>query len=402
MKKKIAILGCGTTGIHLAYELLSERRFEVTIFTPQSSDEVRTGRIRSTQVHFSSTIAREHRYHMPEWPNVQELSAVHISVGGQTLFAGPLDKPAYSVDQRLYFSECMRDLEQQGVRFVYQKVSFDELSRLVEQFDLVEDCTGRFGPVAPFPVDVTLSPISSPLRKCNVGYFLGVKTAEPVGIIAHIIPSEGELFEIPALTEHGPVTILFVEAVPGGKLDVFDKTQHEHDFCSIILDLTESFFPEIHERIHVPQFRLCDDGAYLRVAIRPKVHTPYCAVNGKWVVGCGDSVVLNDPIAGQGDNTCSYMSEELFFALMEDIDSTWGESTFKRYWEKTKPYVKHVISWSNAMMQPLPKHILSMIMEGSENHAVARRIANWFRIPSSAYNDFFHENEIHQNAWGEK
>ncbi len=128
MKKKIAILGCGTTGIHLAYELLSERRFEVTIFTPQSSDEVRTGRIRSTQVHFSSTIAREHRYHMPEWPNVQELSAVHISVSGQTLFAGPLDKPAYSVDQRLYFSECMRDLEQQGVRFVYQKVSFDELS----------------------------------------------------------------------------------------------------------------------------------------------------------------------------------------------------------------------------------------------------------------------------------
>ncbi len=245
-------------------------------------------------------------------------------------------------------------------------------------------------------------PFRPRFASATLGYFLGVKTAEPVGIIAHIIPSEGELFEIPALTEHGPVTILFVEAVPGGKLDVFDKTQHEHDFCSIILDLTESFFPEIHERIHVPQFRLCDDGAYLRVAIRPKVHTPYCAVNGKWVVGCGDSVVLNDPIAEQGDNTCSYMSEELFFALMEDIDSTWGESTFKRYWEKTKPYVKHVISWSNAMMQPLPKHILSMIMEGSENHAVARRIANWFRIPSSAYNDFFHENEIHQNAWGEK
>ncbi len=53
------------------------------------------------------------------------------------------------------------------------------------------------------------------------------------------------------------------------------------------------------------------------------------------------------------------------------------------------------------MMQPLPKHILDMIMKGSENPAVARRIANWFRIPSSAYNDFFHENDIHQNTWGE-
>ncbi len=37
---------------------------------------------------------------MPEWPNAQELHAVHVSVGGHTLFAGPLDKPAYSVDQR--------------------------------------------------------------------------------------------------------------------------------------------------------------------------------------------------------------------------------------------------------------------------------------------------------------
>ncbi len=35
MKKRIAILGCGTTGIHLTYELLSERRYDVTIFTPQ-------------------------------------------------------------------------------------------------------------------------------------------------------------------------------------------------------------------------------------------------------------------------------------------------------------------------------------------------------------------------------
>ncbi|GMA61322.1 styrene monooxygenase [Alicyclobacillus fastidiosus] len=386
----------------MAYQLLTTHQFDVTIFTPQSADEVRTGRIRSTQVHFSSTIARERLYRMPTWPNAQELTSVHVSVGGETFFAGSLDKPAYSIDQRLYFSECMADLQRQGVHFVYAKVSSEQLSGMVESFDLVVDCTGRSGPVAPFPLDSSMPKIATPLRKCSVGYFLGVENAKPVGILAHILPGEGELFEIPALTEVGPVTILFVEAVPGGQLDVFHRAHHAQDFCSIMLDITESFFPEIRNRLTREQFSLCDDHAYLRVAVRSEVHIPYCEVNGRFVVGCGDSVVLNDPITGQGDNTASYLTEQLFCALLDDASREWDETTFQSYWEKSKPYVNHVVSWSHAMLRPLPEHILGMIMEGRTNQAVADRIANWFRTPSSAYNDFFYKDEIHENGGHEQ
>ncbi|TCP29395.1 2-polyprenyl-6-methoxyphenol hydroxylase-like FAD-dependent oxidoreductase [Scopulibacillus darangshiensis] len=394
MNKKIAILGCGTAGIHLAYELLSKPYFEVTIFTKETAEEIRSGRVRSTQVHFSPALTREERYHMPNWQEAKKLHTVHISVGGKTLFSGHLDNHAQSVDQRLYFSECMNDLEQKGVHFVYQKVTADQLTQLAESYDLIVDCTGRSGPVAPFQLNRGFEQPKSPLRKCSAGYFHGVRHAEPAGIIAHIIPGEGELFEIPAYTEHGQTTVLFVEAIPGGKLDVFNRVRHAIDFKTAMIDLTESFFPEIRERMDLEVLDLCDEQAFIRTAIRPKVHLPYCTVNGKTVIGCGDSVILNDPITGQGDNTASFVTEQLFLSLIEDLDSGWNEATAEKYWERIKPYVTHVIGWSNAMMKPLPDHVLGMIMQGAEDSAVAAHIAKWFEHPTTAYNDFFEKNGV--------
>jgi flavin-dependent dehydrogenase len=64
-----------------------------------------------------------------------------------------------------------------------------------------------------------------------------------------------------------------------------------------------------------------DDLAYVRIAIKPEMYIPYTMVDNTLVLGCGDSVVLNDPITGQGANTASYCAEQLYATLMEYIDS---------------------------------------------------------------------------------
>ncbi|WP_373921345.1 styrene monooxygenase/indole monooxygenase family protein [Peribacillus muralis] len=36
------------------------------------------------------------------------------------------------------------------------------------------DCTGKNGPLFPFPLETELSPFPAPQRKCIVGYFAGI------------------------------------------------------------------------------------------------------------------------------------------------------------------------------------------------------------------------------------
>lgn len=73
-----------------------------------------------------------------------------------------------------------------------------------------------------------------------------------------------------------------------------------------MLEVVKTYFPAVHERTNRQEFRLCDDQGYMQIAIKPVVRKPYLLVDGKLILGCGDSVVLNDPITGQGSNTTSY------------------------------------------------------------------------------------------------
>lgn len=114
MKKSIAIVGSGTAGLQLAYALKDD--FDITIFESRTPDQIQNGRIMSSQVHSPSTKEREKYLGMPKWGTPQQqLECVNVLMGDQKLFTGYLEKPGMSVDQRLYYSDCMRDLEQKGV-----------------------------------------------------------------------------------------------------------------------------------------------------------------------------------------------------------------------------------------------------------------------------------------------
>ncbi|MFY4774999.1 styrene monooxygenase/indole monooxygenase family protein [Metabacillus sp. RGM 3146] len=387
MKRRIGIVGSGTAGLHLAYELHEE--FDVTVFHHRTAEQIRTGRVMSTQVHFGSTRRRENRFNMLEWDDQTAIETIHVSIGDQKLFAGELKERALSVDQRLYFPCAMEDLAGKGVSFREVKVEKGEREALTDEFDLVIDCTGKSGPLFPFPAEEELSPFQTPQRKCIVGYFTGIKPVTPIGINVIVLPELGEMFEIPALTENGPVTILFVMANLNNELDVFKGIKTSEEFTLRMRDTVLTFFPEIYNRIDERTFRLCDENGFLQMAITPVVRTPYLTYNHKLVIGCGDSFSLNDPITGQGSNLSSYCAEQLYETLIENKDSLWNEQVGESYWKRTKQFVKEVTEWTNAMLLPLPEHVIKLLLSGAEDQSRADKIAEWFADPRKAHQDFF-------------
>ncbi|MFC4776243.1 styrene monooxygenase/indole monooxygenase family protein [Paenibacillus sp. GCM10023252] len=388
MKRRIGLIGSGTAALQLAYALKDVH--EVTIVHAQDHDEVLRGRVRSTQVHFGPARARERRLGMPEVGEAPSINFIHFSLGSQKLFAGALAEPASSVDQRLFYSIAMKELAEDGVIFRKQRAQREELDALAAEFELLIDATGKSGPIAPFEVDEELSTVNAPLRKCAVGYFQGVAPVQPGGVSITVLPGVGEMFEIPTLTEHGPSTILFVEAVPDGELDVFRGVKSAAAFTEQMANVVALNCPEILSRIDLEQFALVDEEAYLLTAITPAAYRPYVTVgDGTLVLGCGDNVLLNDPITGQGCNTASYMAEQLVQTLEDYRDKEWTEELGAEYWERTRPYAEAVTGWTNAMMSPLPAHVGQMLMQAAGNQAAADCIAAWFSNPALGYEAFY-------------
>lgn len=387
MKKRIGIIGTGTAGLQLAYSLKND--FDVTLFHYEEPDEVRHGRIRSTQVHFHPTLDREQRFQMPGMDTAPSIQTIHFSMGQQKLFVGKLAGAATSVDQRMAYSKAMDDLAQQGVNFRKTRVARDEIHALAESFDLLIDSSGKSGPLPAFPVEAGLTPFLAPQRKCIVGYFKGVAPVEPEGISITVVPGAGEMFEIPALTEQGAVTILFLEALPEGMLDVFKPVKSAQAFEEQMKSMLRDHFPEIYGRVDLDHFALANEMSYLQTAVTPVVHRPYLMLNGTLVLGCGDSVFLADPITGQGCNTASYCAEQLYETLIEYKESTWDEKVGIDYWSRIRPYVAEVTEWTNAMTGPMPEHIVQMLLKAAADQQVADQIAHWFEQPQKAHEAFF-------------
>ncbi|MEC0258708.1 styrene monooxygenase/indole monooxygenase family protein [Paenibacillus lautus] len=391
--RRIGIIGCGTAGIQLAYSLKND--FDVSLHHYEEPQNILDGRIRSTQVHFHPTLERERRFSMPAEDNAPHIRTIHFQLGQQKLFTGNLSGIAASMDQRLRFAESMNDLAAQGVKLIHGRLKPEDLLDLIPSYNLIIDATGKAGPLAPFPVETGLTPYQAPQRKCIVGYFTGVRPVEPEGISITVLPGNGEMFEIPAMTDSGRATILFIEAVPEGILDVFKGIKNTSEFVARMANVIEEHFHPIYERIDMERFALIDENAFLQTAITPVIHRPYAIMDGTLILGCGDSVFLSDPITGQGCNTASYAAEQLYETLITHKESTWDEAVGIDYWNRTKQYITAVTEWTNAMTEPLPEPIAGLLMQAASDQMTANGIAAWFENPIKAY-EAFHKHPINQ------
>lgn len=389
-KKKVAIIGAGIAGLTLAYALRQSGKFDFTLFTASDAEEVRNGRILSTQIHFERLLRTEAGYGMADYGPVNEIRGIELIIGGQRLFHGNLRSRAVSQDQRLYLSSLLDALCSDGANVRKTRITGADLERLADTYDLIVDCTGKKGPAASFPeyAELQYTP-DAPLRLISAGMFHGISTDNPNKMSYNIIPGQGELFETTTMTANGLARALLLEAVPGGELDRIKGNPAPDVFVKELLGILQSHLPHIYERINVAEFRPVDPLAYMRTAIQPKLHLPYTTIAGTLVIGCGDSFVLNDPVTGQGANAASFCANALFEVLSSNADRRWDAEIGERYWERTKEYVIKVSEWTNAMMGPPSAAFSELMGKAATDQATADEIVNLFTDPVKAHDIYF-------------
>lgn len=190
-------------------------------------------------------------------------------------------------------------------------------------------------------------------------------------------------------TKHGMARSLLLEAVPGGILDEIKGDKGPIDFTEKMKNILKDHFPSIYERVNEKEFKLVDDHAYVRMAIKPELRIPYTMLNNTLILGCGDSVILNDPVTGQGANTTSFCAEQLYHIILDYEEFPWDLDMGEQYWLKIKEYAMKVTKWTNAMMGP-PSEAFSEILGGAMNHQqLADDFVNLFHNPIAAHDAFF-------------
>ncbi|MEU8242754.1 styrene monooxygenase/indole monooxygenase family protein [Actinoplanes missouriensis] len=399
--RNVLIVGAGQAGLQLALSLTAEGH-RVTLMSARTPGEIRDGAPTSTQAMFDPALETERAYGLNHWDRLAPpIHGLHVQLaappGNLALqFTAPLERPAYSTDQRIKMVRWLADAERAGVEVIYQPVSPGYLDALAPRYDLTIVAAGRGDLIELFERDPERSPYDQPQRALSVAYVHGLSPEQAwpqPHVEFHAIPGFGELFVIPSLTRTGPCDILFWEAIPGGPLDVF-TTKSGEELLGLSLSLIKENLPWFAERC--ADVRLTDDRATIEGRFTPAVRKPVAHLpSGGLALGIGDVVISNDPITGQGANTAAKAARHYLQAILrrgdEAFDEEWMTATFESFWAA---HGRAVTLWTNGMLQPLPPHAQRILGAAAGVPAVARRFAHgftdpndlltWFTDPSSA------------------
>ncbi|MFH0242387.1 styrene monooxygenase/indole monooxygenase family protein [Streptomyces sp. HK10] len=405
--RKILIVGAGQSGLQLALGLQSHG-YEVTVMSNRTADEIRGGRVMSTQCMFDQALQHERDLEINFWegqsPRTEGLGVTVVgpgdppgSAGGTPTrpvdWVGRLDSYAQSIDQRVKMAGWLETFAQRGGQLVIHGAAVSDLDFFARTYDLVLVAAGKGELVTMFERDASRSPYDKPQRALAVSYVHGLERRpehpEMLAVRFNLVPGVGELFMIPGYTLSGPCDIMFWEGLPGGPLDVFQGVKDPAEHLDLTLELMKRFTPWEYERAR--KVELTDAGGTLAGRYAPTVRKPVGRLpSGGAVLGVADVVVANDPITGQGSNTASKCAASYLNAILErgdrPFDEEWMQATFERFWENT---ARHVTEWSNGLLAPPPEHVLQLIGAGMEHQELANRFANAFNDPADLENWFF-------------
>ncbi|MER7538908.1 styrene monooxygenase/indole monooxygenase family protein [Streptomyces sp. NPDC097704] len=395
--RKILIVGAGQSGLQLALGLQSQG-YEVTLMSNRTADEIRTGRVMSTQCMFDTALQHERDLGLNFWESqAPRIEGLGVSVAGPESarvidWVGRLGGYAQSVDQRVKMAGWMDTFAQRGGQLVIHGAAVGDLDYFSRSYDLVLVAAGKGELVSMFGRDAARSPYGEPQRALAVAYVhgLGPRPEHPEfdAVRCNIVPGVGELFVMPTLTTGGRADILFWEGVPGGPVDAFRGVKDPSEHLALTLELMEKFLPWEYAR--ATKVELTDAGGTLAGRYAPTVRNPIGRLpGGGLVLGVADVVVANDPITGQGSNSASKCAAAYLAAIVEQgdkpFDEEWMQGAFDRYWNTAQ----HVTKWTNAMLAPPPEHVLNLLGAAGRLQPVADRFANGFNDPADFENFFF-------------
>ncbi|BAP45057.1 oxygenase subunit [Pseudomonas sp. StFLB209] len=386
--RRIAIVGAGQAGLQLALGLLA-KGYQVTLATNRTAEQIQAGKVMSSQCMFNTALQTERDLGINFWeeqcPAVEGigLNVLNPEVPGQSLFSwsARLERYAQSVDQRLKMPVWMDTFVKRGGELLIEDVGITELERLSASHDLVLLAAGKGEVVNLFAKDPQRTAFSTPQRALALTYVQGMTPVSPYSRVAfNLIPGVGEYFVFPALTVNGPCEIMVFEGIPGGPLDCWQGINDPDQHLQKSLELVRRYLPWEAERC--ANLRLTDDNGFLAGRFTPMVRRPVLTLpSGRQVFGMADALVVNDPITGQGSNNAAKCSKVYLDAILaqgsQPFSGQWMEQTFEQYWS----YARHVVEWTNSMLQPPAPHLLQLLGAASAVQPLASAITNGFDDP---------------------
>ncbi len=399
--RKITILGGGQAGLQLACGLL-QKGYSVKVVQNRTADDIRTGKVMSSQCMFDAALQNERDIGLDFWgktcPTVDSINFVVPAPDAPGMKAigwnGLLDRPAQSVDQRTKIPVWMDEFERRGGTLQIKDADIGDLETYAASSDLIIVAAGKGDIARMFERDAARSPFDKPQRALALTYVHGM-TPRPdhSAVNFNLIPGVGEYFVFPALTNSGACEIMVFEGIPGGPMDCWKDVSSPQEHLARSKWILDTFLPWEADRCR--NIELTDANGILAGAFPPTVRKPIGRLpSGKVVMGLADAVCLNDPITGQGSNNASKAARVAMDAIVahgnRPFDAAFMQATFDAYWN----YARFVTGWTNAMLQPPPPHVLNIMGSAQAYPALARRIANgfdnppdlfpWFAVPEEA------------------
>jgi 2-polyprenyl-6-methoxyphenol hydroxylase-like FAD-dependent oxidoreductase len=388
--RRIGVVGGGQAGLQLALGLV-EAGHEVTLVSDRQPTEIREGRIMSTQCMFHDALETERELGLNLWeaecPRIEGFRYCVAAPDGSLAiqFAGRLRGYAQSVDQRLKMSSWLEELDRRGGKLVFHTADLDDLETLAAENDLVVVAAGKGEIAALFERDPSRSPFDTPQRFLAAAYVNGLDPLEPPYFSISIVPEVGEYFVGPALTLSGPCYTLCLEAIPEGPMDRWTEEERRDPdaYLAKIKETLEQFFPWEAERSAT--ITLTDEGGMLSGAYPPVVRNAVGRLpSGRAVLGVGDTVVLNDPLVGQGANNAAKCAQIVLRKILEHdtrpFDEAWMSEVETASWD----YAQWPTAFTNLMLSP-PAHIPEVMSAAAETQALADVLANGTNDPSTLF-----------------
>lgn len=386
-------MGAGQAGLQLALGLLGAG-YEVTLTAERRPQEVRGGRVTSTQLMFGPALGIEREAGLALWddeaPVMPRFELSHWDPEGQPAapvrrFTAPFDDEVRSVDQRVKLSRWLELFEERGGRVEYRSVGPAEVAAVAAAHDLTVLATGR-GPLsALFPRDTSWPAHASPPRSLACFYVNGVAhdgTDPAAGYVrATGVPPTGDVIMMRALTVGGPCDILLFEGRWDGAYDCWGDRPRAAAGLRRGLDLLRTFAPWEYERFR--RAEPTDAGAALYGAITPAVRRPVARVDeGHPVLGLADALVVHDPVTGQGANNAARAAASYLAAILRrgelPFDEEWMRETFDAYWENAR----HTHAFTELMLgDPQPERVGRIMGAAFAHPEVAHRFTNGYADP---------------------
>ena len=390
--RKIAIIGAGQGGLSLA-TVLQKLGYSTTLYSNRTSEQILNGRIMSTQVMFDRSLQFERKWGLNHWDDECPWgNSIMVSVGipGEPKLGiqwkGMTQERFQSIDQRLKFSSLLDRYDNMGGKVIIKGVNIEDLDHITQQNELTIVAGGKGEISQAFARDEKRSVFDKPQRGLGCMFVSGmIRDQENFGVRTNVIPGIGEYFSMPVLSRQGSCDAMLFEAIPGGPMDKFHNKLSPEEHLEIGREILRTFIPWEAERCE--RIRLIDDQATLAGRFTPVIREPFAKMPcGKAVLGMADTIVLNDPIAGQGSNNAGKCAEIYLKGILEreggKFDEEWMQKVFEEFWKES---AEASTMFSNMLLSAPPPHVLEFLATGMKVPNVADQFSHAFENPASLF-----------------